>query len=131
MTSEVSITIVYYLYRYVVDGSEDGELLLGHVSMLLDMVLHIYTTLLIISVLSNTCSGSVLSNTSDMPLHVKVLSPDDRFIVTADRDEKIRVSCLPNAYNIACYCLGHREFGNTLSVSSCLVALSVITVAVL
>ncbi|KAJ8051125.1 tRNA (guanine-N(7)-)-methyltransferase non-catalytic subunit WDR4 [Holothuria leucospilota] len=58
------------------DSSHPGELILGHVSMLLDVI----------------------------------ITPDDSFIITCERDEKIRVSCLPNAYNIHGYCLGHTEF---------------------
>ncbi|KAM9206233.1 tRNA (guanine-N(7)-)-methyltransferase non-catalytic subunit WDR4 [Mergus octosetaceus] len=38
------------------------------------------------------------------------LSPDDRYILTADRDEKIRVSLTKAPYNIVSYCLGHKEF---------------------
>ncbi len=34
----------------------------------------------------------------------------ERYLVTCDRDEKIRISCFPNAYNIHIYCLGHTEF---------------------
>ncbi|KAJ9077371.1 WD repeat-containing protein 4 [Entomophthora muscae] len=51
--------------------------------------------------------------------HVSVLtdlalSPDDKYFLTADRDEKVRVSCYPNGYNIHTFCLGHREFVSSL-----------------
>ncbi|KAF6214629.1 hypothetical protein GE061_009372 [Apolygus lucorum] len=51
------------------------ELLLGHVSMLLKIL----------------------------------ISHDDKYVLTCDRDEKIRVSRFPNAYNIETYCLGHED----------------------
>ena len=35
---------------------------------------------------------------------------NEEYLLTADRDEKIRLSHYPNAYNIQGYCLGHREF---------------------
>ena len=35
---------------------------------------------------------------------------NEEFLLTADRDEKIRLSHYPNAYNIQGYCLGHTEF---------------------
>lgn len=54
----------------------EGELLLGHLSMLLDVL----------------------------------VTPCNKYIVTCDRDEKIRVSHYPNSYNILTYCLGHKEF---------------------
>ncbi|KAF4109338.1 hypothetical protein G5714_010411 [Onychostoma macrolepis] len=44
------------------------------------------------------------------------LSPDDRYIITADRDEKIRVSFRRSPYNIQAFCLGHREFVSALLV---------------
>lgn len=64
-----------YLFS-VQNSTENGKLLLGHLSMLLDVI----------------------------------VSPCENFIVTCDRDEKIRVSKFPNAYNIQSYCLGHEEF---------------------
>ncbi|XP_053732283.1 tRNA (guanine-N(7)-)-methyltransferase non-catalytic subunit wdr4 isoform X2 [Synchiropus splendidus] len=44
------------------------------------------------------------------------LSHDDEYIITADRDEKIRVSRLRSPHNIQSFCLGHREFVTTLLV---------------
>uniref|UniRef100_A0A8B9DMG9 WD repeat domain 4 n=1 Tax=Anser cygnoides TaxID=8845 RepID=A0A8B9DMG9_ANSCY len=44
------------------------------------------------------------------------LSPDDRYILTADRDEKIRVSLTKAPYNIVSYCLGHKEFVSRILV---------------
>lgn len=61
---------------------EDGKFLLGHQSMLLDML----------------------------------ISPDEKYIITCDRDEKIRVSRYPNTYSIHSYCLGHKEFITGLSL---------------
>ncbi|KOC68230.1 tRNA (guanine-N(7)-)-methyltransferase subunit WDR4 [Habropoda laboriosa] len=55
---------------------DNGVLLLGHLSMLLDVL----------------------------------ITEDEKYIITTDRDEKIRVSMFPNSYNIVSYCLGHRKF---------------------
>ncbi|XP_033219727.1 tRNA (guanine-N(7)-)-methyltransferase non-catalytic subunit wdr4 isoform X1 [Belonocnema kinseyi] len=60
---------------------ENGTLLLGHLSMLLDIL----------------------------------VTSDEKYIITADRDEKIRVSKFPNCYNIASYCLGHKKFVNNIA----------------
>ncbi|KAJ3408068.1 WD repeat-containing protein 4 [Chytridiales sp. JEL 0842] len=38
------------------------------------------------------------------------LSRDGKYIITADRDEKIRVSKYPLTYDIQSFCLGHKEF---------------------
>jgi len=38
------------------------------------------------------------------------LCPSEQFIITCDRDDKIRVSHYPNAYNVHGYCLGHSEY---------------------
>ncbi|KAI8145258.1 WD40-repeat-containing domain protein [Fennellomyces sp. T-0311] len=45
-----------------------------------------------------------VSMTTDM-----TLSKDEKFIITADRDEHIRVSRYPNGYNIESFCLGHTD----------------------
>lgn len=39
-----------------------------------------------------------------------LLTPDEKFVITSDRDDKIRVSNFPNCFEIEGYCLGHREF---------------------
>ncbi|KAI8867376.1 hypothetical protein GQ42DRAFT_164832 [Ramicandelaber brevisporus] len=39
-----------------------------------------------------------------------------KFIVTADRDEKIRVTHYPNAHNIEAMCLGHKSFVSAVTV---------------
>lgn len=67
----------------VVEPEKEGEVILGHLSMLLDCTF--------------VCDG--------------------KFLVTADRDEKIRVSSYPNTYNIQvnivrCYNVCTIVFGN-------------------
>ncbi|KAG5880172.1 hypothetical protein JTB14_001662 [Gonioctena quinquepunctata] len=66
-----------------------------------------------------------LSKGEDKPIlllgHLSVIldtqiSECGKFIVTCDRDEKIRVSHFPNCYNIASYCLGHTEFVTKLVI---------------
>ncbi|XP_044270851.1 tRNA (guanine-N(7)-)-methyltransferase non-catalytic subunit wuho [Tribolium madens] len=64
-----------FLYKFN-DEKTEPTLLLGHLSMILDMK----------------------------------LSECGKYIVTCDRDEKIRVSHFPNTYNIVSFCLGHEEF---------------------
>ena len=44
-----------------------------------------------------------------------LVSPDGKYVLTCDRDEKIRVTHYPNAYNIRGFCLGHTEFITGLS----------------
>lgn len=60
-----------------------GKMILGHLSIVLDIAL-----------------------TWSLP----------SYIITCDRDEKIRVSNFPNSYNINSFCLGHREFVSSIVV---------------
>jgi tRNA (guanine-N(7)-)-methyltransferase subunit TRM82 len=70
-----------FLYKFN-DEKNEPVLLLGHLSMILDVA----------------------------------LSECGKYIVTCDRDEKIRVSHFPNTYNIISYCLGHEEFVTTVKI---------------
>ncbi|ENN79919.1 tRNA (guanine-N(7)-)-methyltransferase non-catalytic subunit wuho-like [Dendroctonus ponderosae] len=70
-----------YLYK-IADESNQPQLLLGHLSVILDMLV-------------TTCG---------------------QYVITCDRDEKIRVSRYPNSYNIATFCLGHTEFVTSLAL---------------
>ncbi|KAI9193091.1 WD40-repeat-containing domain protein [Polychytrium aggregatum] len=64
------------------ETSEKRSLLLGHVSIILDLA----------------------------------LSPCGKYIITADRDEKIRVTHYPHSYDIQSFCLGHNEFVSTIAI---------------
>ncbi|KAI8888112.1 WD40 repeat-like protein [Backusella circina FSU 941] len=44
-----------------------------------------------------------------------VLTSDEKYVVTADRDEHIRVSRYPNGYNIESFCLGHTDVVTCIS----------------
>ncbi|OAD01116.1 hypothetical protein MUCCIDRAFT_112546 [Mucor lusitanicus CBS 277.49] len=57
------------------EGQEKLQPIVGHVSMVTDML----------------------------------LTSDDKYVVTSDRDEHIRVSRFPNGYNIESFCLGHTD----------------------
>ena len=58
-----------------------------------------------------TCMMGHLSMLLDVQM-----SSCGKYIITCDRDEKIRVSMFPNAYNIKCYCLGHTDFVSNIQV---------------
>lgn len=47
---------------------------------------------------------------------MQAVSPDDRYILTADRDEKIRVSWAAAPHSIESFCLGHTEFVSRILV---------------
>lgn len=65
------------VFRFsVTDPQKEGLLLLGHLSMLLDIL----------------------------------TTKRDKYVVTTDRDNKIRISEYPNSYNIHTYCLHHTEY---------------------
>ncbi|XP_056278605.1 tRNA (guanine-N(7)-)-methyltransferase non-catalytic subunit wdr4 isoform X2 [Pseudoliparis swirei] len=66
----------------VVEPHREGELKMGHLSMLLAVS----------------------------------MSPDDKYLITADRDEKIRVSHRRSPHNIQSFCLGHQQFVSALLV---------------
>ena len=48
-----------------------------------------------------------LSSITDMYL---ASENDQEFIITSDRDEKIRVTKYPQAFEIEAFCLGHEEY---------------------
>ncbi|CCM04168.1 uncharacterized protein FIBRA_06330 [Fibroporia radiculosa] len=66
------------------ENPSDGELVLGHVSLL-------------------TCF---------------LLSSDEKYIITADRDEHIRISWYPQGYVIESYCLGHARYVSAIHIPS-------------
>ena len=66
------------------------------------------------------------SGEPDMPLgHYSVVTDallissnksEERYIVTSDKDEKIRVSRWPHAYDIQCFCMGHVQYVTSLAL---------------
>lgn len=58
---------------------------------------------------SPTANGTLILGHLSMLLDV-LITQNMNYILTTDRDEKIRVSMFPNCYSIASYCLGHAKF---------------------
>ncbi|KAJ4473624.1 WD40-repeat-containing domain protein [Lentinula aciculospora] len=64
-----------------------------------------------------TSNGTlVLGHTS--LLTCLLLTPDNKYIITADRDEHIRVSWYPQGFCVESFCLGHAQFISAIHVSS-------------
>ncbi|KAF5361830.1 hypothetical protein D9756_002260 [Leucocoprinus leucothites] len=61
-------------------------------------------------------SGGQLVLGHASPLNAFLLSQDEKYIITADRDEHIRVSWYPRGYNIEMYCLGHRRYVSAIHI---------------
>ncbi|XP_062597190.1 tRNA (guanine-N(7)-)-methyltransferase non-catalytic subunit wdr4-like [Saccostrea cucullata] len=69
------------VFRFsVTEPEKEGQLLLGHLSMLLDIL----------------------------------TTKRDKYVVTADRDNKVRISNYPNSYNVHSFCLHHTEYVSSL-----------------
>ncbi len=66
---------------------------------------------------STTSTGPhLLLGHVSMTLDLK-LSPFETYLLTCDRDEKVRVSMYPNTYNIHGFVLGHEEMVSTIMMS--------------
>ncbi|KAL8190466.1 UNVERIFIED_CONTAM: hypothetical protein K2H54_054585 [Gekko kuhli] len=93
------------VYSYsIAEPEKTGTIELGHLSLLLDVRLSIQGL------------GCTLFPHLTAPGHPHALSPDDQYILTGDRDEKIRVSLTRAPHNIVSFCLGHREFVSRIFV---------------
>ncbi|XP_023022370.2 tRNA (guanine-N(7)-)-methyltransferase non-catalytic subunit wuho [Leptinotarsa decemlineata] len=115
--------------EYIVVSTENKQIIVydKHFNIVKNIIIHraaskaCFTTSNDILVADKT--GDVylykISNEDDGPIlllgHLSVIldmqiSECGKYLITCDRDEKIRVSHFPNCYNIASYCLGHTEF---------------------
>ncbi|KAM5544290.1 hypothetical protein V8D89_001950 [Ganoderma adspersum] len=65
----------------------------------------------------NPSNGTLILGHASL-LTTFLLTPDEQYIITADRDEHIRVSWFPQGYNVERYCLGHEKFVSALHIPS-------------
>ncbi|KAG6821219.1 hypothetical protein H0H93_004041 [Arthromyces matolae] len=49
-------------------------------------------------------------------LNAFLLTKDEKFIITADRDEHIRISWYPQGYTIEMFCLGHTKYVSAIHI---------------
>ncbi|KAH0836532.1 WD40-repeat-containing domain protein [Lanmaoa asiatica] len=63
----------------------------------------------------NPSSGELILGHASL-LTSCLLTPDEKFIITADRDEHIRVSWYPEGYTIESYCLGHKKYVSAIHI---------------
>ncbi|KAJ3008349.1 hypothetical protein NUW54_g3188 [Trametes sanguinea] len=65
----------------------------------------------------NPSNGTLILGHASM-LTTYLLTEDEQYIITADRDEHIRVSWFPKGYVVERYCLGHEKFVSALHTPS-------------
>ncbi|KAI9573962.1 WD40-repeat-containing domain protein [Boletus coccyginus] len=63
----------------------------------------------------NSSSGELILGHASL-LTSCLLTPDERFIITADRDEHIRVSWYPEGHVIESFCLGHQKYVSAIHI---------------
>ncbi|XP_077288069.1 tRNA (guanine-N(7)-)-methyltransferase non-catalytic subunit wuho [Arctopsyche grandis] len=60
---------------------------------------------------TNSDGDSIVKIVGNLSMLLDILMDDTKnFVISCDRDEKIKVSCYPRTYEIQSFCLGHREF---------------------
>ncbi|KAF3906742.1 hypothetical protein AA313_de0202914 [Arthrobotrys entomopaga] len=85
----------------------DGKLLLGHVSLL--------TTLTTATHLSSHSNTTTTQSTNG---NASISEQQKKYIITADRDEHIRITNYPLTHAIHTFCLAHTQFVSRLLVTS-------------